>query len=244
MTTINQSSPAFVSPSVPRVEVNQVLRLVYTWMGLGLLTTAVVAWFTATNDSLLTFSRQPGVWLISIIAQFGLVIALSFGINSRRITPNIAAFMFFAYAALTGFTLSAVFLYFVQNEPNALTSAFGTTAVLFGVMTLYGFTTKNDLTRLGNYLFMGLIGLVIVMLFNMIIGSSALGFLISVVGVILFTGLTAYDTQKIKEMSLDPVVQSDGNLALKLSVVGALTLYLDFLNLFLFLLQLFSGGDD
>jgi len=224
------------------LEINRVMQMVYLWMGLGLLTTAVVAFVVATNDSLAALAAQRGIWMMAIVAQFAIVLALSFGITRQWLTGNLAAAGFFVYAALTGFTLSLVFLYFVQNDPKALYSAFGTTAVLFGTMSMFGLTTKMDLTKWGSYLMMALIGLVIAMFVNILIGSGTLGFIISAFGVLLFTALTAYDTQKIKEMSYSLSLQGDSELTMKLSIIGALTLYLDFINLFLFLLQIFAGG--
>jgi len=129
-------------------------------------------------------------------------------------------------------------------DPGALYGAFGTAAGLFGAMSLVGLTTKMDLTKMGTYLFMALIGLVIAMVINIFIGSSTLGFIISIGGVIIFTGLTAYDTQKIKEMSYQIEADGDGNAAMKFSIIGALTLYLDFINLFIFLLQIFAFSRD
>ncbi|GAB4531115.1 MAG: Bax inhibitor-1/YccA family protein [Anaerolineae bacterium] len=228
----------------PSVAINSVMKLVYVWMSLGMLATAGVAWFTATNDALAALRTSPVVMILSLVVLFGSVIALSVGMTRNWLTPNLAAFLFFVFAGINGFTLSLTLQYFVENEPGALTSAFGTTTILFGTMSIFGFTTRMDLTKLGTYLFMGLIGLVIAMVFNWFIGSSALAFLISFIGVVIFTGLTAYDTQKIKEMSMSPQLQGDGNLVLKFSILGALTLYLDFLNLFLFLLQLFGGSRD
>jgi uncharacterized protein len=250
---IAASSPSPVT--MPQVEVNEIIKRVYLWMGLGLLTTAFVAWFTATNEALLAFSAQPGVGIISIIAVFGIVIALSFGMQRDWLNPSMAAMMFFAFAAIEGFLLSVVMFSFLAPtlpdgsinpnfNPGALYAAFGTASALFGAMTIVGFTTKMDLSKWGTYLFMGLIGLIIAMVVNMFLGSSTLGFVISVAGVLIFTALTAYDTQKIKEMSMSPQMQGDGNLAMKFSIYGALILYLDLLNLFLFLLQIFGGGRD
>ena len=240
---------------MPQVEVNSVIKLVYMWMGLGLLTTAFVAWFVANNDGLLAFALQPGVGIISIIVMFGFVIALNFGLSRPWLTPGMAGGMFFGFAALEGFLLSVVMVAFLAPtlpdgtinpgyNPGALYAAAGTAAALFGSMTIVGFTTKMDLTKWGTYLFMGLIGLIIAMVVNMFLGSDTLGFVISVAGVIIFTALTAYDTQKIKQISMTPQLYDDSNLVMKFSILGALILYLDLLNLFLFLLQIFGGGRD
>jgi len=148
--------------------------------------------------------------------------------------------MFFVYAALNGFTLSGIFLVYTGQS---ITAAFVATAAMFGAMTIVGFTTAIDLTRFGSFLIMGVIGLLIAMLVNLFLASSGLGLLISVVGVLIFTGLTAYDTQRIKAMAARPHLQEDGSLAMKLSIIGALALYLDFVNMFLFLLRLLGSRD-
>jgi uncharacterized protein len=239
----NNPAYPYSSPiGVPAVNINSVMKMVYTWMALGLLVTAGVAWFTATNEALASLRGNSVVMIISIVVLFGSVIGLSAGIN--RLSPGIAAALFLTVAGINGFSLSLLLEYFVRNEPGALYAAFGTSAALFGTMSVIGYTTKADLTSWGTYLFAGLIGIILATVINWFIGSSALAFLISVGGVIVFTALTAYDTQKIKEMSEHVQMQGDGNLAVKLSVLGALTLYLDFLNLFLFLLQIFGGSRD
>lgn len=235
-----QNSPI----STPSVDINHILRLVYTWMGLGLLATAGMAWFAATTPALEGLRSSPVGVIGSLVIFFGTVIALSMGMTRKWLTPGLAAGLFLVFSLAMGFSLSLTLEWFLANDAPALFSAFGTAAGLFGVMSVYGFTTKADLSKWGTYLFMGLIGLVIAMLINLFIGSSALDFLISIVGVIIFTALTAYDTQKIKEMSMMPEMQQDGNMALKFSIMGAVTLYLDFINLFLFLLSLFGGGRD
>jgi hypothetical protein len=239
---------------MPGININSVMKLVYVWMGLGLLTTAFVAWFVASNDALLDLASGSAAGIVSLVALFGVVIALSAGINARWMTANLAAGLFFVFAGIMGFSLSITLFAFISPtlpsgdlnpwyDPTALYAAFGTAAALFGSMTLVGFTTKMDLTKMGTYLFVGLIGLVIAMFVNMLLGSETLGFLISIVGVIIFTALTAYDTQKIMHMSQNAQIQSDGNLTVKFSIMGALTLYLDFINLFLFLLRIFAGGN-
>lgn len=230
--------------SVPGVDFNQIMRLVYTWMGLGLLATAGMAWFAATTPALEGLRASPVGMIGSLVIFFGTVIALSVGMTRKWLTPGLAAGLFLVFALSMGFSLSLTLEWFLANDAPALFSAFGTAAGLFGVMSVYGFTTRSDLSKWGTYLFMGLIGLVIAMLINLFLGSGVLDFIISIVGVIIFTALTAYDTQKIKEMSMSQELQSDGNMALKFSILGAVTLYLDFINLFLFLLSLFGGGRD
>jgi FtsH-binding integral membrane protein len=152
-----------------------------------------------------------------------------------------AGLMFFVYAAVNGFTLSLIFL--VYNL-GAIGAAFLTTAGLFGAMTIVGLTTQIDLTKYSTYFMMAIIGLVIAMVVNIFLRSSGFDLLISFAGVIIFTALTAYDTQKIKNMASDPTIDAGSDAAMKLSILGALTLYLDFINLFLFLLRLFGGRRD
>jgi uncharacterized protein len=156
-------------------------------------------------------------------------------------TPNLAGGLFFLYAAVNGFTISIILLVY---DIGAITNALTTTVLLFGVMSVFGYTTNMDLTKWGTYLLMGLVGLIVAMIVNVFLGSSTLEIIISVVGVLIFTALTAYDTQKIKEFTQTYEIQGNANLTLKFSIYGALTLYLDFVNLFLFLLRIFGGGSS
>lgn len=222
------------------IDIQAVMRLVYIWMGLGLLTSALVAWFTANTPQLLALYDNPVVLIGSIIAYFGFAIALSAGLNRQWLTPNLALVLFFAFAAVTGFVLSSILLVY---SATTIFQAFITAGILFGTMSFVGYTTKADLTKLGTYLFIGLIALIITSLLNIFLfRSTGLELVISIFGVIIFTGLTAYDTQKIKNFASEYEVQADGNLILKFSFVGAMILYLDFVNLFLFLLRLLGGG--
>lgn len=230
-------SESSIAGSGSRVEIRPLMRQVYLWMTTGLLVTAAVSIGVATTPAIQEFAYNPAVLIGAIIAEFALVIALMWGL--RRMSPGVAITMFFVYAALNGLTLSLIFFAY---SLGSISAAFFTTAGLFGAMTVVGFTTKVDLSKYSSYFMMGLIGLVIAMVVNMFIGSGPLDLLISIVGVVLFTALTAYDTQKIKNMAADPTIEADGSLAMKLSIMGALTLYLDFINLFLFLVRLFGGG--
>jgi len=224
--------------SVPRVEVRPLLRSVYLWMTLGLLLTAVVA-FAVADYAPHLLQNVLLVWGI-LIAQLILVVVLATAI--WRLSFGAAAFIFVVYAALTGFSLSGIVLYY---SLGTLTQAFLSTAALFGVMSIVGLTTKADLSKLGTYLIIGLVGIIIAMFINFFLRSSAFDFVISILGVIIFTGLTAYDTQKIARMAADPRIEGEGSqLAGKLSILGALTLYLDFLNLFLFLLSIFGRSEN
>ncbi len=159
------------------------------------------------------------------------------GAAFRRLSFPVAALMFFAYAALNGFTLSLIFIVY---DLGAISKAFLSATAAFGVMTVVGYTTQVDLQKYRSYFMMGLIGLLVAMVINIFLRSNGFDILISMVGVVLFTALTAYDTQKIKLMASDPEINADGSLVMKLSIMGALALYLDFINLFLFLLRLFG----
>ncbi len=212
------------------------LRKVYAWMSLGLLITTFVSFYLFTSGLYLSFLSSTTL-IILFILQIIAVIALS-GWAMKMSTP-VATFIFLAYSALTGVTLSSIF--FIYNL-NSIISTFLVAAITFAALSLYGFITKKDLTSFSSFLFVGLIGIIVAMVVNIFLMSSALNFVISVIGVLVFAGLTAYDTQKLKEMHL---VQLQGNaIASKASIIGALTLYLDFINLFLMLLRLFGGGRD
>ncbi len=234
--TLSQSS------ALPSINMQSVMKMVYLWMGMGLGLTALVAAFIAGNTALQEIVYQPGFMIGSMIGTFGLVFALSFGMTRKWLTPTMAMGGFLLYAGLMGVMLSSV-AYAAMTSPEAaadVTAALISTVILFGTMTVFGYTTKMDLTKWGTYLFMGLIALILVSIVNVFIGSSAFAFAISIFGVLLFTALTAYDTQRIKTMAESYEVQADGSLAVKVSIMGALMLYLDFINLFLFLLSIFS----
>lgn len=228
----NSSQPQYYA--TPRVEIRPLLRNVYALMTLGLIVTATMAYFTTISPALFSLLRYPlvvfGVFILQLILVGSLAVAI------WKLSTGAATAIFFIYAAVNGFSLSLIVLLY---DLGTLTLAFVATAALFGAMTIVGLTTKMDLTKWGTFLFMGLIGLLIAMLINIFFRSSAFDFIISIVGVLLFTGLTAYDTQKIVRMASDPRIQADeSGLMGRLSVLGALSLYLDFLNLFLFILRL------
>ncbi len=207
------------------------IRQVYAWMGGGLLVTALLAMVTLSSPAMLNavFGNRL-VFYGLIIAEFGLVIAISAAIN--RLSEATAMLLFVLYAALNGVTMSVIFAIYTAES---ITSTFVITATTFGAMSAYGYLTKRDLTGWGSFLFMGLIGIVIASLVNIFTRSSAASWVISALGVIVFTGLTAYDTQKIKAMA---AAGAEGR---KPAILGALTLYLDFINLFLMLLRLLGS---
>ena len=215
------------------LEIRPLLRRVYLWMTVGVLLTAIMALLTVTTPVLRNLLLNPLVILGALIGEFVLVIVLSAAI--RRLSPMVAALMFFAYAGLLGFSLSAIFFVY---DLGSIALAFLSASALFGMMTFVGFATRADLTKLGTYLIVGLFGLILATLLNLFVRSSTLDLLVSIAGVVVFTGLTAYDTQKIARMAKDPALQEEGAMLGRLSILGALTLYLDFVNLFLFLLRL------
>ena len=217
------------------IQLNAVMRNVYGWMTMGLLVTAAVA-LGVSNAG---FFPSQGLMIIAVIAQLGVVLGLSFMIN--RISATMAGMLFFLYSALTGFTFSILFLVF---SLGSIAAAFFSTAGVFGAMTIYGLTTKTDLTKMGSYMMMGLFGIIIASIINIFLGSSGLDLIISIAGVLIFTGLTAWDTQRIAAMAATRKMKVDSDDTLKFSIMGALTLYLDFINLFLFLLRLFGTGRD
>ncbi|WP_422481771.1 Bax inhibitor-1/YccA family protein [Pleomorphochaeta sp. DL1XJH-081] len=216
-----------------------ILKNVYLWMTAGLAMTGVVSYAVATNDTLLRMFLGSSVsFLFIIFAQFGLVIYLSARLQKMASTSAIAAFM--GYSILTGITLSVIFYAY---SGLVISRAFFTTAASFGGMSLYGMTTKRDLDGIGHYLIMGLWGIIIASLINMFIGSANVYYLISIIGVLVFLGLTAWDTQKIRKMNDAYGSSMDEETYIKLSIIGALMLYLDFINIFLFLLRIFGRNN-
>lgn len=216
-----------------------ILKNVYLWMTAGLAMTAVVSYAVATNDTLLRMFLGSSVsFLFIIFAQFGLVIYLSARLQKMASTSAIAAFM--GYSILTGITLSVIFYAY---SGLVISRAFFTTAAAFGGMSVYGMTTKRDLDGIGHYLIMGLWGIIIASLINMFLGSANVYYFISIIGVLVFLGLTAWDTQKIRKMNDAYGSSMDEETYIKLSIIGALMLYLDFINIFLFLLRIFGRNN-
>ena len=202
---------------------------VYNYMASGLALTGIVAYVAAYSGFYARIMHSPLLWLV-ILAPLGLVMVMSFG--AQRMQASTLQMIFWAYSGLMGLSMAMVFVVFTGTS---IARVFFITAGTFAAMSLYGYTTRRDLSRFGSFLFMGLIGIIIAAVVNMFIASSALQFAISVIGVIVFTGLTAWDTQQIKEM----YYEGDGaEIASKKAVMGALRLYLDFINLFMMLMQL------
>jgi FtsH-binding integral membrane protein len=215
---------------------------VYNYMMIGLVLTGAVAWIVANTaiGTLFFQATAAGGYSLSVLgwvalfAPLGLVMWMSFGI--QRMSVQKAQAVFWGYAALMGVALAPILLLYTGAS---IARVFFISAAAFGSLSLWGYTTSRDLTSWGSFLFMGLIGIVIAMIVNIFLGSAAVDFAISVIGVLVFAGLTAYDTQKIKEMYY---VGDDGTVAGRKAIMGALKLYLDFINLFLFLLRLFGNG--
>jgi hypothetical protein len=214
---------------------------IYNYMASGLALTGIIAYMSANNQAILSlmYTQGPtgayeatGLAWIAMLSPLAFILALSFGINKMK--ASTAQAVFWAFSAVMGLSLSHIFLSYTGTS---ITRVFFITAGTFSAMSLYGYTTKKDLTGLGSFLFMGLIGIIIASVVNIFLQSSAMHFVISVIGVLIFVGLTAYDTQKIKNM----YSEIDGSeTASKKAIMGALTLYLDFINLFLMLLRLFG----
>jgi len=210
-----------------------VLRRVYTWMTLGLLITAGVAAFVSASPLFQVLTSQPLIFFGLLLVELALVMGLSWGIKRLSITAAISLFLI--YAALNGLTLSTLFVVYTLGS---VAFTFLASAVTFGVMSVIGYTTKIDLSKMGSFLLMGLIGLVIAMLVNIFWASSALGWIVTFAGILLFLGLTMFDTQRIKRMTATALQKNDEEIETHLGILGALSLYLDFINLFLFLLRL------
>lgn len=212
------------------------IRRVYNWMALGLAVTAITALY-AVNSRLVFSLLSPTVMLLLIVAEFGIVIALSAAIG--RIQSSTALFMFFVYSFLNGLTFSIIFLIYTKAS---IANTFFVTAGTFAAMSVYGYTTRRDLTSMGSFLMMGLIGIIIASVVNFFLKSPAFYWLITYAGIAVFVGLTAYDAQTIKRMAYAGFAGSEEER--KGAVIGALRLYLDFINLFLLLLQIFGRRNN
>ncbi|WP_312582671.1 Bax inhibitor-1/YccA family protein [Atlantibacter hermannii] len=209
---------------------------VYGWMTCGLLLTAFIAWYAANTPAVMMFVFQSQITFFGlIIAQLALVFILSGLVH--KMSGALATTLFMLYSALTGLTMASIFLVYTSSS---IASTFVVAGGMFGVMSLYGYTTKRDLSGFGNMLFMALIGIIIASLVNFWLKSEALMWVVTYIGVIVFVGLTAYDTQKLKNIGQQIDVSHRENLR-KYSILGALTLYLDFINLFLMLLRIFGN---
>ena len=216
--------------------VNALFRRVYQWMAIGLILTAVTAYGVASNGTLMRMFYGSAMPLFVVaIATVGLVFALSSGI--QRISAGVASALFVIYSVLNGLLCSGVLLLYAQES---VYSAFFSTAGMFAVMSVYGLYTRRDLTSLGSFLYMGLTGLIISGLVKLFVRSTMVEFVTSIVGILVFLGLTAFDTQMIRQMGEEIEDGEDGVMIRKVAILGALSLYLDFINIFLYLLRLFG----
>jgi FtsH-binding integral membrane protein len=218
---------------IPAVDLQGFLQRVFMWMFAGLLVTAVVAAAIGADDQLLTdVTEAPGLLIVVFVVQLGLVLALTFAIN--RISPGVALALFFVYAGLNGVLFAFIFELYTRQS---IFTTFLITAAMFATLALIGYTTKRDLSSLGPILFAALIALIIATVVNVFVASSALYWITTYAGVIIFAGLTAYDMQKLKRIGESGI---SGEAEQRASITGALALYLDFINLFLFLLRIFG----
>ncbi|GAB6094121.1 Bax inhibitor-1/YccA family protein [Desulfatiferula olefinivorans] len=228
-----------VSQSRTQAQVNAFVLNVFHWMTIGLAITGLVAWTVAGSETLLQiiFGNRM-VFFGLIIAELGFVFYLSARIG--KLSAGAATSLFLLYAALNGATLASVFLMYTRAS---IVSTFFICAATFGACSVYGMITKRDLTSMGSFMFMGLIGIIIASLVNLFLRSSAMEMIITYVGLIVFIGLTAYDTQKIKHMALTQPADLDGGTIRKGAIMGALALYLDFINMFLILLRILGDRE-
>ena len=222
--------------ALDHVAVDEALRAymlrVYNMMASGLLLSGIVAVLVAMSPSALIAINTSALGFVVRLAPLGILLWMSFGIN--RMTAGTLQLLYWLFVASFGLSLSSIFLIY---RIGSIGEVFFVTAATFGAMSLYGYTTKRDLTGFGSFLFMGLIGIIIASLVNLFVMSSMISFAVSVLGVLIFTGLTAYDTQRIKEQFYEG---NAAEITSKQAVMGAVQLYLDFLNLFLMLLRLFG----
>jgi len=210
------------------------LSSVFSWMFMGLLATAGMAWIFADNPYLTSLLiNETGMtmlgWIV-MLSPIGFVLLMSFGF--QKLSSSALMLLFIAYSVIMGMSLSFIFLAY---SLGSIATTFVITAGMFGTMAILGFTTKTDLTKFGSIMIMGLVGIIIASVVNMFLGSAMMDYIISFLGVLIFTGLTAYDVQKLKRIGAQ--VEAESESSRKLIVMGALTLYLDFINLFLFLLR-------
>lgn len=228
-------NPAYgASPyqGLAQTRIQSVMSQVYLWMTGGLLVTGAIATFTV-QTGLFQSIMNPAIFFVLLLVELGLVWGISAGLS--RMAPSTATALFILYAALNGLTLSILFLLYTATS---IQSTFFITAGMFALMSLYGYTTKRDLTTIGNLAIMALVGIILASIVNIFLQSSGLYWIITYLGVAIFIGLTAWDTQRIKRMVAAAPPNQD--VTQRIAIFGALNLYLDFLNLFLFLLRIFG----
>ena len=220
--------------------VNEIFRKVYQYMALGLIITAITAYVTASSPAILRVLFSSSMPLI-IIAIVELALVLILGTMINKLSTGAALAIFAGYSVLNGLMFSSILLVYTASS---IYQAFFTAAGMFGAMSVYGLYTQRDLTSMGSYLRMGLWGLLIALVINVFVGSSMLELATSVIGVIIFLGLTAYDTAKIKNLASEYDWNIEGSISGRIAVIGALELYLDFINLFLYMLKFMGKRKD
>ncbi len=233
------SAPLNQTQTQVQIRVNSFIRSVYNWMAIGLGITGFIAYYIAHTPSLVQLIISNQILFFGlIIAELGLVIAISARI--QKMQASTATALFVVYSALNGATLSLIFLIYTASS---ITSTFFICAGTFVACSIYGWTTKRDLTSVGGFMAMGLIGIIIASVVNIFLRSPAMYMIISYIGVIVFVGLTAYDTQHLKNMALTQPDGLEAGVVRKGAIMGALKLYLDFINLFLMLLRIFGSRE-
>lgn len=230
--SFGSSLPTPMSAVARQDAVAGVMRQVYMWMAAGLFVTAGMAWVIASSSSVLVFAQQPLLFYGAVIVEFLLVIALTAGIN--RLSTTAGLVLFFAYAGLNGVTMALIFLIYTTSS---IASTFAVTAGLFAIMSILAYSTGIDLTRYRSLFLMGLVGLVLGSVVNIFFANGVLYWILTYAGIALFLGLTAYDTQRIQRQADSMISGGQGTSLLKLGILGALRLYLDFVNLFLLILR-------
>jgi len=229
-----------VSQNAVQVKTNSFIRSVYNWMAIALLLTGSTAYYVSHNETVFQLIYgTPGLIMILIFAELGFVFFLSARI--QKIKATTATALFTIYSILNGITLSYIFLRYTSTS---IVSTFMICSVTFLACSVYGMITKRDLTSLGGFMIMGLIGIIIASVVNIFIQNSAMQMMISYIGVVVFIGLTAYDTQKLKTMAVTLPDNASGAMIRKGALMGALSLYLDFINLFIMMLHIFGGSRD
>lgn len=236
-TEYEEVSPSSLNPIKAQAAFGALMRKVYAWMSLALIVTGLTAAYVANNFAAVSMLTGGSFWIL-MIAEIALVIAITAGIN--RLSFMTAGLLFILYSILNGVTMSFIFAVYTQSS---IASTFFITAGTFAAMSLVGFFTKKDLSGMGKILFMALIGLIIASVVNMFMQSPAIYWITSYAGVLIFVGLTAWDTQKIKQMFLAYGYEVNEQTQ-KLALLGSLTLYLDFINLFLYLLRIFGNRSN
>ena len=235
----NLQSTARTADARTQVQVNSFIRSVYNWMGIGLGLTGLIAYFVGNSPTMVQMIYSNTLLFFGLIAaELGMVFYLSARV--QKIQASTATALFVIYSALNGVTLSFIF---IAYTPASITSTLFVCAATFAACSVFGFVTKRDLTSLGSFMFMGLIGIIVASLINIFIQSSAMTTIISYIGVLVFVGLTAYDTQKLKNMAMTQPAGLEAGVIRKGAIMGALSLYLDFINLFLMLLYIMGGRE-